>query len=102
MGHHRCVHCTSARRAHSLHLDARLLKEPVENTPSEGAMGAAALESQADAFHLRYRWSELPGDRLWESFPWMQIHSHAHTSSIGATAAAGLSFATITSHPAHI
>src|SRR6516164_7357704 len=83
MGHHRCVHCTSARRAHSLHLDARLFKEPVENTPSERAMGAAALESQADAFHLRYRRSELPGDRLWESFPWMQIHRHAHTSSIG-------------------
>src|SRR6516162_4578582 len=87
MGHHRRVHCAGARRAHSLHLDARFFKEPVEHPPSERAMGTAALESQVDALHLRDRPSELPGNLLWKSFPWMRIHRHAHTSSIGTTAA---------------
>src|SRR6516164_2438019 len=65
MGHHRCVHRAGARRAHSLHLDAWLFKQPVDHTPSERAMGAAALESQTDALYLRDRRSELPRDRLW-------------------------------------
>ena len=49
---HGRVHCAGTGRAYSLHLDARLFKEAVENTPSECAMSTAALESQADALHL--------------------------------------------------
>jgi len=78
MGHHCRVHCASTRRAHPLHLDTRLFKEPVEHTPSERAMGAAALESQIDALHLRDRWPELPRDRRRESFSRMRIYRHAH------------------------
>src|SRR5215475_4416904 len=81
MGHHYRVHGAGARCAHSLHLDTRLFKEPVEHAPSKGAMGAATLEGQIDALHLRDRWSELPRERLSRSFRWMRIYRLSHMCS---------------------
>ena len=49
--------------------------------PGERAMGAAALESQVDALHLRDRWSKLPSDRCSESLSRMRIYRRAHASS---------------------
>ena len=60
VGHCHRVHRAGARRAHSLHLDARLLEQPVEHAPCERAMGAAALESQIDVLHLGDRWPGPP------------------------------------------
>jgi hypothetical protein len=74
VGHRHRVHRPGARRAHSLHLDARLFEQPVEHAPGERAMGTTALERQIDVLHLGDRWPGPQGDRPGASFLRMRIH----------------------------
>lgn len=54
MGEHDGVHGAGTRRADAVDREPRLLQEPVQDAPGEGAMGTPALQRKIGNSRLRH------------------------------------------------